>query len=72
MAITDKGVYWHNKEDTGKNFIAWNKMAGYKETISVKESNRIVFSQGFGFKSGMAKIDLEVLKNAFLKIVAIT
>jgi len=68
MVIAVNGVYWHNKEDSGKNFIAWEGMADYRKTICVKESNRIVFSQGFGFKAGMAKIDLEVLKNAFLKI----
>ena len=71
MAITDKGVYWHNKEDSGRNFIAWTNMSGYKDTICVKESNRLVFSQGCGFKSGMASIDLENLKNVFLKIGSI-
>ena len=68
MVITDKGVYWHNKEDIGKNFIAWNKMSDYKQSICVKDSDRLVFSQGFGFKAGMAKVDLTALKNAFLKI----
>ena len=71
MAITTAGVYWHNKEDAGRNFIAWQKMSSYKDTICVKESNRLVFSQGFGFKAGMASVELENLKNVFLKIAAI-
>lgn len=71
LAITATGVYWHNKEDIGRCFIPWNKMAEYKDTITVKEGNRLVFTQGFGFKSGMAKIDLENLKNAFLQIAAL-
>ena len=68
LVITATGVYWHNKEDVGRCFISWNKMLDYKDTITVKEGNRLMFSQGFGFKSGMAKIDLENLKNTFLQI----
>ena len=71
MVITGKGVYWHNKEDKSKNFIAWEKMSEYKETLCIKDSDRLVFSQGFGFKSGMASIDLENLKDVFLKVCAI-
>ena len=72
MVVSAKGVYWHNKEDAGKCFIAWEKMHEYKETIVVKEGNRLVFSQGFGFKSGLASVDLEKLKTAFLSISALT
>lgn len=68
LVVGQKGVYWHNKESAGKCFIPWDKMASYKDTMSVTADSRILFSQGNGFKAGMASVDLNKLKNVFIQI----
>jgi len=68
LVVCQKGVYWHNKETTGKCFIPWEKMSSYKDTMSVTDDSRILFSQGNGFKAGMASVDLNKLKSVFIQI----
>lgn len=68
LLVCEKGVYWHNKESSGKCFIAWEKMSSYKSTMSVSDDTRLVFSQGNSFYAGMASVDLEKLKNVFIQI----
>lgn len=68
LVVCEKGVYWHNKDSSGKCFIPWGKMPGYRQSIKVSDGNWLSFSQGNGFKAGMANVDLEKVKDALIAI----
>ena len=69
LVVCEKGVYWHNKENTAKCFIPWEKMSSYRDTMSVTEDSRLLFSQGNGFKLGIStSVDLNKLKDVLIRI----
>lgn len=69
LVVSEKGVYWHNKENTSKCFIPWDKVSSYKNTMSVTEDGRLLFSQGNGFKLGLTtSVDLNRFKDVLLRI----
>ena len=69
LVVTEKGVYWHNKENTSKCFIPWDKVSSYKKTMSVTQDGRLLFSQGNGFKLGLTtSVDLNRFKDVLLRI----
>ena len=69
LVVSEKGVYWHNKENTSKCFIPWDKVSSYKNTMSVTDDGRLLFSQGNGFKLGLTtSVDLNRFKDVLIRI----